>query len=95
MTRSAAPALPLGRVTIGLAVVALVIAGVLAGRAVDNTRSGEIRVATVAPRTPLSETLDRCRLSAAGGADDPGCRAAWSESRDRFFANPRPEPSDE
>lgn len=95
MTHSPLLALPLGRITIGLAALALIIAGVLAARAVDDARSGEIRVVTITPQTPLSATLDRCRLSGPGGASDPACRAAWAESRDRFFSRPLPESSDD
>ncbi len=103
MTSSPPPALPLGRITIGLAILAVVIAGVLAGQAVHDARSGEVRVVTIAPRaalpaTPtasLAETLDRCRLAGPSGADDPACRSAWAESRDHFFSHPAAETSDE
>ncbi len=95
MTHSPFLALPLGRITIGLAALAVIIAGILAGRAVDDARSGAIRVVTIAPQTPLSATLDRCRLSGPGGADDPVCRSAWAESRNRFFSRPLLESSDD
>lgn len=95
MSDRAPPALPLGSITIGLALVAVITAGVLAGRAVDDARQGEVRVVTIEGRTPLAETLERCRLSEAGGADDPTCRAAWAESRERFFSRPPAETSDE
>ena len=95
MSQSPLLALPLGRITIGLAALALVVAGVLAGRAVDDARSGEIRVVTITPQTPLSATLDRCRLSGPASADDPACRVAWAESRNRFFSRPLPESSDD
>ena len=95
MSDPAPPALPLGRITIGLALVAVIAAGVLAGRAVDDARQGEVRVVTIEARAPLSETLEHCRLSGAGGAGDPTCRAAWAESRDRFFLRSAAETSDE
>ncbi|WGM45864.1 hypothetical protein KOAAANKH_00729 [Brevundimonas sp. NIBR10] len=94
MTSSRIPTLPLGRVTLGLAVLAVVVAGVIAGRSVRDDQAREVRVMTIEPRSPLSETLDRCRLSAAAG-EDPACRAAWARSRDRFFSHPAPERADD
>jgi conjugative transfer region protein TrbK len=96
MTRS----LPLGRVTIGLAILALIVAAVLAGHAIEagraETRAANgVRVVTVAPKAPLAAALERCRLSGPASGDDPACRAAWSEARESFFSRPLPESSDE
>lgn len=88
------PRLPLGRVTLGMAVLAVAVAGVAAGRSVRDDQSREVRVMTIEPRSPLSQTLDRCRLSGAAG-EDPGCRAAWARSRDRFFSHPAQETTDD
>jgi len=103
VTPSSPPALPLGRITVGLAILALVIAGVLAGQAVQDAKSGEVRVVTIAPRAPrhrtstetLAEALDRCRLAGPSGADEPACRSAWAQSRNHFFSHPTAEISDE
>lgn len=100
MIRSWSPVLPLGRLTLGLAVLALIMAAVLAGHAVEAARSDEagargVGVVTLAPQTPLAATLERCRLSGPASADDPACRAAWAETRERFFSRPLPESSDE
>lgn len=103
MTPPSPPALPLGRITVGLAILAVVIAGVLAGQAVHDARSDDVQVVTIAPRAPrsvtstetLAETLDRCRLAGPSGADDPACRSAWAQSRDHFFSHPTAETFDE
>ena len=100
MIRSWSPVLPLGRLTLGLAVLALVVAAVLAGHAVEAARFEEkaasgVRVVTLAPQTSLAATLERCRVSGPASADDPACRAAWAASRDHFFSRPLPESSDE
>ena len=93
MTRS----LPLGRVTIGLAALALVVAAVLAGHAVEHARSEDgrpsraVRGVAVRSDTLRTSTLERCRLSGPAAANDPACRAAWADARETFFARPLPE----
>lgn len=96
MTRS----LPLGRITVGLAVLALLLAAVLAVHAVEAGRAeatafNGVRIKSVAPQAPLAAALERCRLSGPVSGEDPACRVAWAEARENFFSRPRPESSDE
>ncbi|MCL8382934.1 MULTISPECIES: putative entry exclusion protein TrbK-alt [Xanthobacter] len=60
--------------------------------AIEMARKGEEPVppATVRPGgagpDPLREELHRCALLGEAGGRDPGCLAAWAQSRARFLA---------
>ena len=77
----------------------IVVAGALALVALDRPASNPSGlVATeadgampVAAVDPLRAELLRCR-TLRPGVDDPGCRAAWDESRRRFFGERGGEP---
>lgn len=41
---------------------------------------------------PLASELARCKALGIEAAKDAGCKAAWAESRKRFFASPEQVP---
>jgi conjugative transfer region protein TrbK len=42
-------------------------------------------LAAAAPADPLTRELVRCREIGMAADNDPGCKAAWAENRQRFF----------
>lgn len=83
--------LTLARVIQGLAVVAVLAAGLLAARIAGADAEGRTPTVVKPQPSSLSSTLERCRLAGPSSSDDPACRSAWSESRARFFTRPVPE----
>lgn len=71
---------PLGVATVVLAVVAIGAAVLMARHEVADPVAADPR-----PADARTEELRRCRALGVEGADDDGCRAAWAESRRRFF----------
>jgi conjugative transfer region protein TrbK len=49
----------------------------------ENWSSGR---RTAAPSDPLRDELLRCQALGEAGPQDPGCRRAWAENRQRFLA---------
>lgn len=66
---------------IGLAVAAVLAAALAVSR--QAPRGGPAPAA--APSTSLLAELDWCRAIGAAAEDDPQCRAAWRQSRERFL----------
>ncbi|MFG1287859.1 putative entry exclusion protein TrbK-alt [Xanthobacter versatilis] len=71
------------------------VAIAITAAAIEMARKGEepMPPATVRPGgagpDPLREELHRCALLGEAGGRDPGCLAAWAQSRARFLA-PKP-----
>jgi len=72
-----------------LIALALGLAAGLAALVELGRSTGNDRVAPAAEADPLRATLERCRdLAPEDYATATDCRAAWAESRRRFFGLP-------
>ena len=73
---------------LGFAVVAIaIVAAALHFRTPPRRIEPRSADAPTSP-DPLAEELKRCQLIADQAKDDPACKAAWAESRRRFFIYP-------
>jgi conjugative transfer region protein TrbK len=63
----------------GTALIILLGAALLAGRASQGPSAAPVAVASRDP------DLARCRDLGTAALDDPACRAAWAAARARFF----------
>ncbi len=78
---------------IGSALIAVAV--VLADTDEDGLRVRSTMLATAPVTDPLAAEFVRCNGLGTAAADDPACRAAWTENRRRFFgdrAHPWPAP---
>jgi conjugative transfer region protein TrbK len=68
------------------------IAAWLAGTDVDEATGQRTPMAVKKATDPLQIELHRCNGLGEAALQDPACRAAWAESRRRFFGAPNRQP---
>ena len=68
----------------GIAVIIILGAAALAGRAAREPSTSTASIASPRPDTVLA----RCRAAGEAALDDPACRQAWDRARTRFFGGP-------